>query len=83
MTLVFSKGEWVDVTIPAGQEYVWSDSEKFYYAMTYCFAKNEKGMSEEKSVQLAEGAVMKRLYPGIVYPYSFEKELENLYHSYD
>ena len=83
MTLVFSKGEWVDVIIPAGQEHVWSDSDKFHYAMVYCFVKNEKGLSEEKAIQLAEGAVMKRLYPGIVYPNSFEKELNILYHSDD
>ena len=79
MTLVFSKGEWVDIIIPNGQESVWTDSDKFYYAMVYCFAKNEKGMAEEKAIQIAEGAVMKRLYPGIVYPYSFEKELISLY----
>jgi hypothetical protein len=83
MTLVFSKGEWVDVAIPAGQEYVWNNSEKLYYAMAYCFAKDVKGMSEEKAIQVAEGVVMKRLYPGIVYPQTFEKELQTLYHSYD
>lgn len=77
MTLVFSKGEWRTIEMPAGTSFSFADG--LTYANLWSYAVYEKGVKGEVATQLAEAAVMKRLYPGVKFHASLEEKLAWLY----
>lgn len=70
---VFIKGDWREVSMPAGSSYSFADSLTF--ANLWAHAVYEKGVKEEIATQLAEAAVFKRLYPGVKFHTSLEEKL--------
>jgi hypothetical protein len=73
MTLVFCKGEWRQIQMPAGSSYSFADS--LAYANLWAHAVYEKGVKEGIATQLAEAAVFKRLYPGVKFHTGLEEKL--------
>jgi|APCry1669190288_1035285.scaffolds.fasta_scaffold44882_3 hypothetical protein len=71
MVLVFSRGAWVDITVPNNPS--WSPDTYFLYA-TVLASFVAKGFSHEKSSQLAEAYVFKKTL-GLSYSKSIEAEL--------
>ena len=76
MALVFSKGEWITVSLPPDGE-AWSFSDQLLYGSIWAYVTREKHGDIEKANQIAEAFVFKRLYPGMV----FSKELESIIQS--
>jgi hypothetical protein len=66
------KSEWVSVNIPFTQN--WSKSDTFYYARVYLTCV-QKGIDEKQAHILAEAAVFKRLFPGVLYSKQIEEQL--------
>jgi hypothetical protein len=75
--LVFSGNEWIEVSLPAGYDPNWTEQDTYFYAVVWGLAFR-KGFSQQKTSQLAEAAVFKRVYPGIQFFDSLEKDLESL-----
>jgi hypothetical protein len=78
MALVFSKGEWITVTLPPDHE-TWSFSDQILYGTTYAFATREKYFQPDQASQIAEAVVFKRLYPGMMMRPEIEHLLQYLY----
>ena len=75
--LVFLNDEWVSVAIPKGCDPTWVEADFFYYASCWALASS-KGFPSHRSQQLAEALVSKRLYAGLVYEKTLEKDLNTL-----
>lgn len=75
--LVFSNGDWIDVALPKGYDPNWTTQDTYYYATIWALA-SRKGFSRQKARQLAEAAVSKRIYPGILFYSQIEKDLLSL-----
>lgn len=75
--LIFSQNEWLEVHLPKGYDPNWSEEDTYYYALIWSLAFR-KGFSEKRSRELAEAAVSKRVYPGIVFISQTEKDLHSL-----
>jgi hypothetical protein len=71
MVLVFSRGAWVDITLPNNPS--WTPDDWFLYASVVALFVG-KGFSHEKSSQLAEAYVFKKTL-GVSYSKSIEAEL--------
>ncbi len=80
MALVFSKNEWITVTLPPDYEH-WSFSDQLLYGTTWAYATREKQLQPEQASQLAEAVVFKRLYPGMIMRPEVEKLIEYIYFS--
>jgi hypothetical protein len=76
--IVFSKGEWIDVLLPKGYDPCWSKADTFAYA-TLWVACIERGFDEKKASQVAEAAVIKRMYPELLYSRELEDDIKSLY----
>lgn len=68
---------WTSVSLPKGIDPTWSESDNYFYAARFVAAQ-ESGFSEKRSVQLAEAAVSKRLYPGLEFDRVLEADLKAL-----
>jgi hypothetical protein len=77
MQLVFSENEWLEVKVPAGYDPNWTQQDQYFYAVIWALAFR-KGFSEQKASQVAEAAVFKKIYPGIQFFDSLEKDLRFL-----
>lgn len=76
--LVFSNNIWRSVKIPKGYDPCWIEADFLYYASCWVLAES-KGFSEQRSEQLAEALVSKRLYPDLFYDKVLEKDLKSLW----
>lgn len=70
--ITFSRGAWISVPVPKGR----SKKDLQFYATIYA-AAHIHGPS--RAAILAEVAVNKRLYPGIMYDSRIEADLKALY----
>jgi hypothetical protein len=75
--LVFSNNEWLSVELPPGHDPNWSEEDTYYYATVWALAYR-KGFSTYKSKILAEAAVSKKMYIGILFTSDIEHELKGL-----
>jgi hypothetical protein len=73
--VVFSAGEWVSVELPVGRDPAWTPADSWVYAAAFA-ASQRAGHAAAKSSVLAEAIVNRRLYPGIVYEATVEKEIK-------
>jgi hypothetical protein len=73
MVLVFSKNTWTQVALPVGHDPSWVEADGFFYAATFVAAAAI--FSQERALIIAEAAVHKRLYPGIMYDKQLEADL--------
>lgn len=72
MSIVLSStGQWVTVQPPKGHDPSWQAPDLMRYAVLFQDAV-EKGVDAQRAEQLAEAAVNKRLYPGLVYHTTLE-----------
>uniref|UniRef100_A0A6C0KJI9 Uncharacterized protein n=1 Tax=viral metagenome TaxID=1070528 RepID=A0A6C0KJI9_9ZZZZ len=72
--LVFSQNVWKEITMPKGYDPSWNSADMWYYATIYAAAE-AKGMDANKAEVVAEAAVSKRLYPGLMYEKALEEEI--------
>ena len=75
--LIFSKGEWKQVNIPKGYDPSWNSADLWYYGTMYAAAE-AKGYSRTEAESIAEAAVSKRLYPGVMYYAKLEEQLASI-----
>ena len=74
MVLVFSRGKWLNITLPHIVDRMWSPQHNFIYAtITEQFVV--KGFSEARAAQLAEAYVYKQICSGLKYDRVLEQEL--------
>ena len=76
--IVRSGEAWLEVTLPAGLDPLWSDADRWIYAAAYG-AAIARGFPDARAVIIAEAIVCKRLYEGIVYDKTLEQEIRRLY----
>ena len=72
--LVFSQSVWKEVPMPKGYDPSWNSADMWYYATIYAAAE-AKGMDAKKAEIVAEAAVSKRLYPGLMYEKALEEDI--------
>ena len=60
--------------MPNGYDPSWNSADMWYYATFYA-SSTKKGFSQQRATILAEAAVHKRLYPGIMYDKLLEQDL--------
>ncbi len=72
--LVFSQGRWVSVKLPPAHDPAWTDSDFWFYAVTWAAAV-ARGFAEGRAEQIAEATVSKRLYPGCVFYRDLEDDI--------
>ena len=75
--LIFSQNSWKEIQMPKGYDPSWNSADKWYYA-TMLAAAFEKGFSHTRAEILAEAAVNKRLYPGLVYDKLLEQDIVSI-----
>ncbi len=75
--LVFSQGRWVSVKLPLAHDPAWTESDMWYYAVSWVAAV-ARGFSETRAEQIAEAVVSKRLYPGCVFYRELEEDMKTL-----
>ncbi len=73
-----SKLDWVSVEIPFTHIQTWSKADSFFYARAYLTA-TQKGFQEKTARSLAEVAVFKRLFPGVIYGKQIETQYKSLF----
>ena len=76
--LVRSGETWLEVTLPAGLDPLWSDADRWVYAAAYAAAL-ARGFIEARAVIIAEAIVCKHLYEGTVYDKTLEEEIKRVY----
>jgi len=76
--LIFRGGHWISVSLPKGLDPKWTSKDSLYFASAWLSAK-EKWGCEKKATSLAEAAVYKRLYEGLVYNKTLEHDLQQLW----
>jgi len=75
MRLILSNKGWINVKLPVGANPFWSSSDFWYYG-TVWVASIEKGFSENRSDQIAEALVNRRMYEHLVYEKSLEDDIK-------
>lgn len=75
--LVFSQNLWKEVAMPKGHDPSWISADFWYYASLYAAAE-AKGFTSEESTKIAEAAVHKRLYPGLMYDKNLEEDIASV-----
>ena len=73
MPIILSNNSWLSIPPPVGHDPSWLSADSFFYATMFVAAK--EFFPHDRAVILAEAAVNKRLYPGIVYDSSIEDDL--------
>lgn len=71
--VVFCKRGFVEVAVPDGMK-----GEEYVYGTFLLHLIEEKGVEEKRACVIAEAAVYKRLYPGLVYARELEEDIEML-----
>jgi len=71
--VVFAKNTWFHVPLPVGHDPSWLEADALYYGTVFLAAAERFPTS--RAVCIAEAAVSKRLYPGLVYDKSIEEDL--------
>jgi len=72
--LIFSQNIWKNIKMPKGHDPSWNSADMWYYA-TLREAAEAKGFSSQRAEIIAEAAVSKRLYPGVMYDKTLEEEI--------
>ena len=72
--LIFSNGVWRKVNVPKGHDPSWNSADFWYYGSMFAAAE-AKGYSHREAESIAEAAVTKRLYPGVVYYPKLEEQI--------
>jgi hypothetical protein len=75
--LVFSQNLWKEVPMPKGHDPSWISADFWYYASLYAAAE-AKGFTAQRASIVAEAAVSKRLYPGLMYDKTLEEEIASI-----
>lgn len=75
--LIFSQNEWIEVELPLGHDPNWTEQDTYYYGVIWALACR-KGFTTQKARELAEAAVSKRVYPGIIFNTRIEHDLISL-----
>ena len=75
--LVFSQNMWKNIIIPKGCDPSWNSADLWYYA-TMLAAAEAKGFTPQRASVVAEAAVHKRLYPGLMYDKTLEEEIASI-----
>jgi hypothetical protein len=76
--LVRSGDGWLEVSLPAGLDPLWSDADRWVYAAAYGAAV-ARGFVEARAVVIAEAIVFKKLYEGMKYDVSLERDISRIY----
>ena len=71
VVVVLCRNQFLEVLVPEGLE-----GEEYFYGTLLLHLQQEKGIAAERAKQIAEAAVYKRLYPGLVYGKLLEEDLE-------
>ena len=71
--VVLCKNEFLEIAVPDGIE-----GEEYLYGTLLLHLVHQKGIIMERAKQIAEAAVYKRLYPGLVYGQQLEEDLQSL-----
>lgn len=74
--ITFSRGAWISVIVPKCIDPCWSKKDLQFYATIYAAAHVHGAI---RAAILAEVAVNKRLYPGIMYDSRIEADLKGLF----
>ena len=77
MRLILSNTGWINVKMPVGANPLWASSDFWHYGTMYV-AAIEKGFSELRAGQIAEGLVNRRMYEGLVYEKSLECDIKKV-----
>lgn len=78
-TRIVRSGEaWLEVSLPAGLDPLWSDADRWIYAAAYGAAL-ARGFPDARAVIIAEAIVCKRLYEGTKYDISLERDISRIY----
>ena len=72
--LVFSQSIWKEITMPKGYDPSWNSADMWYYA-TLREAAEARGFNPQRAEIIAEAAVSKRLYPGLMYDKTLEEDI--------
>lgn len=76
--LVRSGDGWLEVTLPAGLDPLWSDADRWIYAAAYGAAVAH-GFPDARAVIIAEAIVCKRLYENLMYDTRLERDISRVY----
>jgi hypothetical protein len=76
--IVWCGETWLEVSLPAGLDPLWSDADRWVYAAAYA-ASLARGFLEARAVVIAEAIVIKRLYEGTKYDVSLERDISRIY----
>jgi hypothetical protein len=68
---------WKNIIIPKGCDPSWNSADLWYYA-TMLAAAEAKGFTPQRASVVAEAAVHKRLYPGLMYDKTLEEEIASI-----
>jgi hypothetical protein len=69
---------WLEVSLPVGLDPLWSDADRWVYAAAYA-AGLARGFVEARAVVIAEAIVFKKLYEGMKYDVSLERDISRIY----
>ena len=72
--LIFSQNIWKQINIPKGHDPSWNSADMWYYA-TLREAAEAKGFHAKRAEIIAEAAVFKRMYPGLMYDKTLEEDI--------
>lgn len=76
--IVRSGETWLEVTLPAGLDPLWSTADCWVYAAAYAAALH-RGFTTDRATVIAEAIVCKRLYEGTLYDVKLERDISRVY----
>jgi len=74
--LVLSQGEWISVPLPAGRDPTWTVDEEYIFVAAY--ASGLRKFNKMRASNVAEACVLRRLYPGLKFDKTMEKDLQSI-----
>ena len=74
--LVLSEGQWVSISLPKGRDSSWTVADEYAFAAAYASAIRK--YQHARATNIAEAAVLRRMYPGLLFDKLLEKDIQSI-----